>query len=95
MGKCIHHCIRAIARSGSAQAAALEPSQLLSFQDDALRKDLPFFLSFEISPGFGSFACYGRKANTTFAILLNNDMWAVRNMLHAAVEVWYSISVSR
>ena len=35
-----------------------------------------------VDPGYSSFACYGREANTTFALFLNNeDLEPIRNMM--------------
>ena len=42
-----------------------------------------------INPGYSSFACYGREANTTFALFMNNeDLEPIRNlMLDGVAEV--------
>ena len=42
-----------------------------------------------VDPGYSSFACYGREANTTFALFLNNeDLEPIRNlMLDGVAEV--------
>ena len=42
-----------------------------------------------VDPGYSSFACYGREANTTFALFLNNEnLEPIRNlMLDGVAEV--------